>query len=271
MMRCPNCTQAIPDQASFCRYCGSAITKASRSSPWFAFFGAVPGLVMVAILGLIAFREWSMPRGQVTELLPTATGVPVEIASPTAEAPTETLSFTSTPVPASATSAPPETPTPPTPTETPQDTATPSPSATPTSIVTQTPTPIVWTREQIEAAVRDAVERFQRAKEYSQKTGDTSRLSDDLAGQALDRQIQLVNETKAANCSWEISLDSPMTYQFIEIRGDDYVMVKVNKTETTRKYCDGKFVAASSQESDNYNTSYIVQRFDSRWYVTGRE
>ncbi len=161
--------------------------------------------------------------------------------------------------------------------------ATPGP-VTPTRSPTHTPvtlqatrTPVIsratptLTRAQIEAAVRDAVERFQKAKEYSQKTGETTFLPEVLAGQALERQIQLVNQTKAQGCYWDIWLDAPMRYEFLEVRGDRYVRVKVYKTETRHKYCNGRYEAASSVDKESYDTSYTVEQINGKWYVTVRE
>jgi serine/threonine protein kinase len=127
------------------------------------------------------------------------------------------------------------------------------------------------TRSQIEAAVRDAVERFQKAKEYSQKSGDTSRLSQDLAGQALTRQVDLVNQTRAANCYWDIWLDTPMRYEFLEVLGDSYVRVKVYKTETRHRYCNGQQDKYNWVDKESYDTTYVVEQISSKWYVTQRE
>jgi serine/threonine-protein kinase len=149
-----------------------------------------------------------------------------------------------------------------------------------TSIPTLTPraTPALTSRvtpaldpDQIQRAVQDAVEHFQKAKEYSQKTGDTSRLPQDLAGLALDRQIQLVNQTKAENCYWDIWLDTPMRYEILETRGDSYVRVKVFKTETRHKYCNGKLAASNSVDRETYDTTYTVEQVGGKWYVTERE
>lgn len=158
-----------------------------------------------------------------------------------------------------------------TPTMTPPETAPieelyPTPSVSPTA--GPSPTPTALSREAIEAAVREAVERFQEAKAYSQRTGDTSRLSEALAGSALERQIELVEQTKAAGCYWDISLDEPMRYEFLEVR-DDYVFVRVYKTESRRYYCGGAL--ASSELGDAYSTTYVVERIDGKWYVTERE
>jgi serine/threonine-protein kinase len=132
------------------------------------------------------------------------------------------------------------------------------------------PTPTL-PQAQIEASVRNAVERFQTAKEYSQKTGDTSKLATVLAGQALERQVQLVNDTKAAGCYWDINLDAPMRYEFLEVRGDSYVRVKVFKVETRKKYCGGELVKSSSVDRESYNTTYVVEQINGRWFVTVRE
>jgi len=147
--------------------------------------------------------------------------------------------------------------------------ATPEPAPTLPPSPEPTATPVEWTREAIEAAVRDAVERFQEAKEYSQRTGDVSRLPEVLAGQALQRQTDLVNQAHQANCYWDISLDEPMTYEFIEVRDDDYVSVRVFKTESRRYYCNDTLV--SSWTGDAYSTVYVVERIGDAWYVTERE
>jgi hypothetical protein len=124
------------------------------------------------------------------------------------------------------------------------------------------------TRAEIEASVIDAVVRFQEAKEYAQRTGDGSRLSEALMGPALERQTQLVNQTKAANCYWEIALDEPMRYAFLEVRDDTYVQVRVSKVETRRQYCNGRL--ASEALRDAYDATYDVQRVDDTWYIGSR-
>jgi len=144
-------------------------------------------------------------------------------------------------------------------------------AATPAPTLTPVPTPSSASDDEIKDRVQDAIERFQKAKEYSQKTGDTSLLAQDLAGQALQRQIELVDQTKADGCYWEIKLDAPMTYEFLEIRNASYVRVKVTKTETRYKYCDNQQVDASSVDGETYDTTYIVEQIDSKWYVTQRE
>ncbi len=158
----------------------------------------------------------------------------------------------------------------PAPAITPVPTLTPAPTLAPTPAPPAGPTPTL-TADQIQTAVKNAVDRFQKAKEYSQKTGDASRLTQDLAGQALERQIELVNTTKADGCYWDIKLDEPMRYEFLEIRGDNYARVKVTKVETRRKYCNNQLVAASSVEGEIYDTTYIVEQIGSKWYVTERE
>lgn len=144
-------------------------------------------------------------------------------------------------------------------------------SAAPTTVPTSnaSTTTQTLTRDQIEAAVTDAVERFQDAKEAAQKTGDTSLLNRVLAGQALERQIALVDATTAAGCYWEISLTQPLRVEFIEVRSDNYAFVRVYKTENRSKYCDGELVA--SAENDSYSTTYVVERIGDAWYVTERE
>lgn len=131
------------------------------------------------------------------------------------------------------------------------------------------PTATVPTREQIEASIRDAAERFQQAKEHSQRTGETSRLSEALARDALARQIALVNETKAAGCYWEITHKTPMTVEIIELRDNNYARIRVEKTESRSKYCDGKL--ESSVTDDTYSAGYVVELIDGTWYVTERE
>lgn len=146
-----------------------------------------------------------------------------------------------------------------------------SPTLRPTNTPVVKPVTPTLTRAEIEAGVKDALERFQKAKEYSQKTGDTSQLSNVLAGQALNRQIELVNQTKAQNCYWDIWLDAPTRYEFLEVRGDSYVRVKAYKTETRHKYCNNQLVASSSVDKESYSTSYTVERINGKWYVTVRE
>ncbi|NLD71475.1 MAG: DUF4101 domain-containing protein [Chloroflexi bacterium] len=162
--------------------------------------------------------------------------------------------------------ADPQNPTPEPPAEQPTMPALPT-SAPPSP--TPRPSPTVPTREQIEAAIVDAVERFQEAKEESQRTGETSGLSAVLAKSALQRQTALVDDTRAAGCYWEISLDSPMQVEIDELRDDNYARVTVFKTESRKKYCDGAL--ESSVTGDAYETWYVVERIDSRWYVTERE
>jgi type IV secretory pathway VirB10-like protein len=158
-----------------------------------------------------------------------------------------------------------------TPTQAPDATAPvmpPLPTAAPPS-PTPEPSPTVPTREQIEAAVTEAVERFQEAKEESQRTGDTSGLSAVLAKSALQRQIDLVNATRADGCYWEISLDEPMRVTITELRDNNYARVTVFKTETRIKYCNGAL--ESSVTGDAYETYNTVELIDGRWYVTERE
>lgn len=139
----------------------------------------------------------------------------------------------------------------------------------PTVAPTGQATPTVPSRAQIEAAIRDAAERFQKAKQDSQRTGDTSQLSSALAGDALARQIALVNETKAAGCYWEISLDAPPQVEIVELRDDNYARITVSKTESRDKYCGGKL--ESSVTGDAYSAGYVVELIDGTWYVTERE
>ncbi len=81
----------------------------------------------------------------------------------------------------------------------------------------------------------------------------------------------MVNQTKADNCYWDIWLDGTMRYEFLETRGDNYVRVKVFKTETRHKYCNGKLVPSSSVDKESYDTTYAVEQINGKWYVTQRE
>ena len=141
--------------------------------------------------------------------------------------------------------------------------------ALPTPGAAPLPTATVPAREQIEASIRDAAERFQEAKEYSQRTGDTSQLPQALARDALERQTQLVDETKAAGCYWEISLDAPLQVEVLDLRDNEYARIRVQKTESRHKYCDGKLV--SSVTGDAYSAGYVVELIDGKWFVTERE
>jgi len=151
-----------------------------------------------------------------------------------------------------------------------EPTATPTQAPTATRRATQTPAvTATLTRAEVEAGVIDAVERFQEAKEYSQKTWDTQHLSDVLAGQALERQVELVRQSEEQNCYWDITLDEPMTYDFLEVRDATWVNVRVHKLETRYKICNGE--TTTSEVRDSYETEYVVELIDSRWYVTHRE
>lgn len=235
------------------------------SIPWpsilvFAAGLAVGAVVLVLVLGA---PENGEPSGAPTSAPTTPSGQQALAQD------TPTGAATSTDILAPATTPSSSTPTPST-----GNSATPTvalsptvPAASPTPEAT--PTPEAWTRERIEAAVRDAVERYQEAREYSQRTGDTSRLSEVLAGQALQRQTQLVQQYQNQNCYWEISLDEPMTYEFLQVRDDDWVQVRVSKVETRRYYCNDAL--RSTEARDAYSTVYVVERQEDGWYLTQRE
>jgi hypothetical protein len=114
-----------------------------------------------------------------------------------------------------------------------------------------------------------AVHRYQEARAYSQLTGDTSRLSEALAGDALDRQVELVNGWHDDGCYWEITLDAPMLVSILELRSTRWVRVEVDKLETRLLYCGEELT--SETRGDAYTTTYVVELVGDSWLVTGRE
>jgi len=139
----------------------------------------------------------------------------------------------------------------------------------PTPAPTAQPGPTMPSRAEIEAAIREAAERFQKAKQDSQRSGDTSGLASALAGDALARQIALVNETKAAGCYWVITLDAPLEVEILELRDNNYARISVTKTESRAKYCGGAL--ESQVTGDRYSAEYVVELIAGTWLVTERE
>ena len=137
-----------------------------------------------------------------------------------------------------------------------------SPTDTP-ELPTPSPT------EDLEAALLEAAYRFQDAKAASQRSGDTSQLSQDLTGDALERQIELVERWRDQGCYWEISLNAPLTVTILEMRGPDAALIEVAKVETRLLYCDDEL--ESETRNDAYTTTYLMQRIDGRWYTAERE
>ena len=62
-----------------------------------------------------------------------------------------------------------------------------------------------------------------------------------------------------------------MRYEFLEVRGDSYVRVKVYKTETRHRYCNGQQDKNNWVDKESYDTSYVVEQLNGKWYVTQRE
>jgi len=246
--------------------------RSARSArfPWNSVLLFLVGVAVGAVLMALAFAPPAEPGGVAEDSSP---GEPPTLSSTAAAAtPTEgtVVAVLSTTGPLDEQTKTPDDQQPVGAADTPVQPTAAQPTSPPT-LPPSSPPPSegTLTREQVETAVTDAVERFQEAKEKAQRTGDTSQLNQVLAGQALERQIDLVNATTAAGCYWEISLTEPLRVEFIELRGDDYAFVRVYKTETRRKYCDGTLDAVA--ENDSYSTTYVVERIGDAWYVTERE
>ena len=245
---CWQCGADLPDpEARFCPVCGAALTKPTF---WEEFrdkrgwLWVLLGIIVVVAAVLVVTRV--LPGLREGETPPT---VPVVVQQPTAgalpsapviaEAPTETAALAPT-----MTSAP---------TEEPTEQPTPGPTAT----------------VDLETALLDAANRFQEAKAYSQATGDISQLGEALAGDALQRQIDLVNQWKDQGCSWEITLDEPLTVRILETRDDTWARIEVAKVETRLLTCDGTL--ESEIRGDAYTTTYVVELIDGVWLITERE
>jgi len=253
---CWQCGADLPDpDARYCPACGAAL---ARPGFWEEFLRrrgwlwVLLGIAVVAAVALIVTRVLPGRGGQPivpTPLAGAETGATQQVASgqPTAGLPGQATGQALTPgASATSTLAP---------------TVTPSPAATSTA----EPTPTM----DLDAALLEAANRFQEAKAYSQATGDTSRLGEALAGDALQRQIELVNQWKDQGCSWEITLDEPLTVRVLETRDDAWARIEVSKVETRILHCEGQPDNVTS--GDAYTTAYVVELIDGRWLVTQRE
>ncbi len=256
-LSCWQCGLPIEDaSAHYCPHCGSPLVS---SLSWWERFRHRPAwvqalalLAIVAVIGaagiVAAPRLLDLVRGEPAPTVapPTATQ-PVAAALPTTSA---TVAATGEPSPQVS------------PTSTEGPTATATATSTPE---TPEPTPT----EDLEAALLDAAYRFQDAKATSQRTGDTSALSQDLTGDALERQIELVERWRDQGCYWEISLNAPLTIRILEVRGPDAALIEVGKVETRLLYCGDTL--ESETRNDAYTTTYLMQRIDGRWYTAERE
>jgi hypothetical protein len=144
-----------------------------------------------------------------------------------------------------------------------------SPSASPTHGVSAIPSVTPTATPDVARQIEQAVIRFQEAKAYSQRTGDTSQLSQVLTGSALDRQISLVEQWHAQGCYWEISLDAPMEVRILELRSGNWTRVEVEKVETRLLYCKGTLDSAT--RGDAYTTVYVVELAAGQWRISERE
>jgi hypothetical protein len=262
-LSCWQCGLPIEDPAArFCPHCGSPMVS---TLTWWERFRRRPAwLQALAILAVVAVLGAGVGLAA-TLGLPLLRGE----AAPTAQAlaPTQPAGATQPAVWASATpeNAPP--------TEAATITPAAPPTAQPTATVaspTDTPeAPTPSPTEDLAAALLDAAYRFQDAKAASQRTGDTSQLDEDLTGDALERQVELVERWRDQGCYWEISLNAPLTVTILEMRGPDAALVEVAKVETRLLYCDDAL--ESETRNDAYTTTYLMQRIDGRWYTAERE
>ncbi|MFO7698515.1 MAG: zinc ribbon domain-containing protein [Anaerolineae bacterium] len=241
IVSCWQCGADLPDpEARFCPACGAALTKPTF---WEEFrdkkgwLWVLLGIAVVVAIALVVTQVLPRPGGE--EEVPT---VPVVVAptagvlpSPPVIAPTDTVALA------------------------------PTMTTQPTLEPTLEPTPTV----DLDTLLLQAAERFQEAKAYSQATGDTSQLGEALAGDALQRQIDLVNQWKAQNCSWDITLDKPLTVKVLETRDDNWARIEVAKVETRILKCAGK--ADSVTAGDAYTTNYVVELIGGVWLITERE
>lgn len=262
-LSCWQCGLPIEDPAArFCPHCGSPLVS---TLTWWERFRRRPAwLQALAVVAVVAVLGAGAGLA-ITQALPRLPGE----ATPSAQAlaPTQPLAATQPAVWASATpeAAPPTAaatdPQATTPASQPTAT-TPSPTDTP-----EPPTPSPT--EDLQAALLDAAYRFQDAKAASQRTGDTSQLSQDLTGDALQRQIELVERWRDQGCYWEISLNAPLTVTILEMRSPDTALIEVAKVETRLLYCDDAL--ESETRNDAYTTTYLMQRINGRWYTAERE
>lgn len=258
-MQCPRCHKQTADDSEYCAVCGHSFgapaPPASPASPG-AKVVHVPGarpassrwlLWVILILGspFVCMMAATLPAGLRADQ---AVSNYVSDARQ-ATAPTSTALVRTTPIAVSDAPA--------------SRTATPRPV-----LPIQTPT---LTRAELEAQILAVLEAFQAAKSYAQSTGDTSRLPEILAGNALEYQISLVEQTQAANCYWDIQLEGPMSIVNLELRSPSHVKVRASKTESRHKYCDGSSVATVSADHDTYEASYELDIINGRWMITWRE
>ncbi len=243
---CWQCGADLPDpEARFCPACGAALTKPTFWEEFRDKRGWLWVLLgIVAVVAAVLVVTQVLPGLRDVEEVPTA---PVVVQQPTSGA------LPSAPVIAPAA----------TDTVALAPTITPRPTDEPTQEPEPTPT------VDLETALLDAANRFQEAKAYSQATGDISQLGEALAGDALQRQIDLVNQWKDQGCSWEITLDEPLTVRILETRDDVWARVEVAKVETRLLTCDGKL--ESETRGDAYTTTYLVELIDGVWLITERE
>jgi len=243
---CWQCGADLPDpEARFCPACGAALAKPTFWETFARRRGWLWTLLGVILVGASFFGlRWGLPRLRGRQVISTAATLVAPGGLPSAPVilPTDTAAL-----------APTLTPRPPEPTAEPTAEPSPEPSAT----------------ADLDALLLDAANRFQQAKADSQATGDTSRLGEVLAGDALARQIELVNQWKDQGCSWEITLDEPLTIRVLETRDGRWARIEVAKVETRRLTCGGELESAT--EGDAYTTTYVVEEIDGVWKITERE
>jgi hypothetical protein len=111
----------------------------------------------------------------------------------------------------------------------------------------------------------------QNARIYAHKTGDTSVLSEFYSGQALEKNISLINQYRLSDdCYLDIH---PATYRKIDIiddTSDGIARVVVEKTETRIRYCFGKINQTLTVYDETYSSEFTVEKINDRWYITVR-
>jgi hypothetical protein len=242
--------------ARFCPHCGSPLVgsltaweRFRRRPAWLQALALLPILALVGLgLALVA------PKA--VELLPGRAAAPTQ---PVAVVQTVAQETATLPVVAPSLE--------PTMTQPPVETV--SPTLTPESPTSTPDLPAPTPTEDLDAALLDAAYRFQDAKAASQRTGETDQLSQDLTGDALERQVELVERWRNQGCYWEISLNAPLTVTILEMRGPDAALIEVAKVETRLLYCDDEL--ESETRNDAYTTTYLMQRIAGRWYTAERE
>jgi serine/threonine protein kinase len=142
----------------------------------------------------------------------------------------------------------------------------PTPSITPVSptpTATTTPTPTSMSDPQ--ALARQAVERFQELRVNAQHTGDTSKYSTILKGDALSSSIQAVDTYKNQGCHMDITDRAPMSFAFEKL-SDTRVEVTAQRSETRALICP----KSTKYYCESYEGYYTVERLADGWYVTDK-